>query len=89
MTTPIVTRGAGFLGSHLREYLLGKGHQVLCLDNLDTGTLENIERIRDAHFAFRNVDVTERIDIPSPLTSSSTSPTPEGDNRSHSVTALQ
>jgi dTDP-glucose 4,6-dehydratase len=63
MTTSVVTGGAGFLGSHLCEYLLGKGHRVICLDNLDTGTLENIEHIRDAGFAFRNVDVIEYIDI--------------------------
>ncbi len=43
MTTSVVTGGAGFLGSHLCEYLLAKGHRVICLDNLDTGTLENIE----------------------------------------------
>ena len=63
MTTSVVTGGAGFLGSHLCEYLLDKGHRVICLDNLDTGTLENIEHIRDDHFEFRNVDVIEHIDI--------------------------
>ncbi len=63
MTTSVVTGGAGFLGSHLCEYLLDKGHRVICLDNLDTGTLENIEHIRDDGFEFRNVDVIEHIDI--------------------------
>ena len=63
MSTSVVTGGAGFLGSHLCVYLLGHGHRVICLDNLDTGSLENIEHIRDARFEFRNVDVIEHIDI--------------------------
>ena len=67
MTTSVVTGGAGFLGSHLCEYLLEKGHRVICLDNLDTGTLENIEHIRDDGFEFRNVDVSEHIDIEEPV----------------------
>ena len=67
MTTSVVTGGAGFLGSHLCDYLLGKGHRVVCLDNLDTGTLENIEHIRDGRFEFRNVDVIDHIDIAGPV----------------------
>jgi dTDP-glucose 4,6-dehydratase len=67
MTTSVVTGGAGFLGSHLCEYLLEKGHRVICLDNLDTGTLENIEHIRDGAFLFRDVDVSEHIDIDEPV----------------------
>jgi dTDP-glucose 4,6-dehydratase len=63
MTTSVVTGGAGFLGSHLCEYLLNKDHRVICLDNLDTGTLENIEHIRNAQFSFRDVDVSEHIDV--------------------------
>ena len=47
MPTSIVTGGAGFLGSHLCDRLLADGHRVICVDNLDTGTLENIEHIRD------------------------------------------
>ena len=50
MTTMFVTGGAGFLGSHLCEHLLGAGHRVICLDNLDTGSLQNIEHIRDEDF---------------------------------------
>ena len=64
MTTCVVTGGAGFLGSHLCEHLLGKGHRVICVDNLETGSLENIAHIRDEHFEFRNVDITEYVDIP-------------------------
>ena len=48
MPTSLVTGGAGFLGSHLCDRLLAEGHRVICVDNLDTGTLENIEHIRDA-----------------------------------------
>lgn len=67
MTRSVVTGGAGFLGSHLCERLLAEGHEVVCLDNLDTGTLQNIEHVRDAHFDFRNVDVTEFIDVEGPV----------------------
>jgi dTDP-glucose 4,6-dehydratase len=67
MTTSVVTGGAGFLGSHLCEYLLEKGHRVICLDNLDTGTLENLEHIRDGGFLFRDVDVSEHIDVDEPV----------------------
>jgi dTDP-glucose 4,6-dehydratase len=63
MTTSVVTGGAGFLGSHLCEYLLTKGHRVVCLDNLDTGSLENIEHLRQAEFDFRAVDVSEHVDV--------------------------
>jgi dTDP-glucose 4,6-dehydratase len=59
-----VTGGAGFLGSHLCEHLLGRGHRVICIDNLETGSLQNIEHIRDDAFDFRNIDITETVDIP-------------------------
>jgi dTDP-glucose 4,6-dehydratase len=63
MATCVVTGGAGFLGSHLCEHLLGKGHRVICLDNLETGTLENIKHIRDEDFEVRHVDITEYVDV--------------------------
>ena len=63
MPTSVVTGGAGFLGSHLCEYLLKKGHRVVCLDNLDTGSLQNIEHLRDEAFEFQSVDVSEFIDV--------------------------
>jgi dTDP-glucose 4,6-dehydratase len=59
MGTCIVTGGAGFLGSHLCDHLLGKGHAVICVDNLDTGSLQNIEHIRDPAFRFLQHDLTE------------------------------
>jgi dTDP-glucose 4,6-dehydratase len=58
MGTCIVTGGAGFLGSHLCDHLLANGHRVICLDNLDTGSLQNIEHIRDPSFTFLNQDLT-------------------------------
>jgi len=64
MPTSVVTGGAGFLGSHLCERLISEGHQVICVDNLDTGSLQNIEHIRGDHFDFRNLDCTEFIDVP-------------------------
>src|SRR5438552_1207878 len=63
----VVTGGAGFLGSHLCEYLLEHGHSVVCLDNLDTGSLQNIEHIRDEKFTFVNQDVTEHIEVEGPV----------------------
>ena len=55
----MVTGGAGFLGSHLIDRLLDKGHEVLCVDNLFTGTKANIEHLRDhPHFEFMRHDIT-------------------------------
>ena len=68
MSTSVVTGGAGFLGSHLCEYLLEKGDRVICVDNLDTGSLENIEHIRDTAFVFRNHDMIEYLEIEEPVT---------------------
>jgi dTDP-glucose 4,6-dehydratase len=67
MTTSVVTGGAGFLGSHLCQHLLAEGHRVICLDNLDTGSLTNIAHIRDGRFTFRNLDVTEHIAVDEPV----------------------
>src|ERR671927_1111055 len=67
MPTSLVTGGAGFLGSHLCDYLLAKGHGVICLDNLDTGSLQNIEHIRSDDFTFVNHDVMEFIEIEGPV----------------------
>ncbi|MET0151637.1 MAG: GDP-mannose 4,6-dehydratase, partial [Candidatus Binatia bacterium] len=60
MPTSVVSGGAGFLGSHLCDYLLAKGHRVICIDNLDTGSLQNIEHLENGEdFLFVNHDVTE------------------------------
>jgi dTDP-glucose 4,6-dehydratase len=59
MATCLVTGGAGFLGSHLCDELLARGHRVICVDNLETGSLANIEHIRDDSFVHLNLDITE------------------------------
>ena len=60
VSTAVVSGGAGFLGSHLCDHLLEKGHRVICLDNLDTGSLQNIEHLGNSdEFLFSNHDVTE------------------------------
>jgi dTDP-glucose 4,6-dehydratase len=67
MSTAVVTGGAGFLGSHLCDQLLAEGHRVLCVDNLDTGSLQNIEHIRENNFVFLNKDVTEPLFLEEPI----------------------
>jgi dTDP-glucose 4,6-dehydratase len=60
----IVTGGAGFLGSHLCDRLIAEGHEVLCLDNLLTGRIENIQHVWDhPRFAFVLYDVTKSMDL--------------------------
>jgi dTDP-glucose 4,6-dehydratase len=63
MSTCVVTGGAGFLGSHLSDRLLANGHSVICIDNLDTGSLQNIEHISDKRFTFMNQDLTEPVHL--------------------------
>jgi dTDP-glucose 4,6-dehydratase len=67
MGTCIVTGGAGFLGSHLSDHLLGKGHRVICVDNLDTGSLQNIEHIRTPEYSFIQHDLTEPLHVDEPI----------------------
>jgi dTDP-glucose 4,6-dehydratase len=67
MSTALVTGGAGFLGSHLCDYLLDQGHRVICVDNLDTGNLLNIEHIQAGDFVFLNHDLVDHIDIDEPV----------------------
>jgi dTDP-glucose 4,6-dehydratase len=57
----LVTGGAGFIGSHLCDFLLAKGCEVVCMDNLLTGSTDNIAHIRDPHFQFVKHDVTNYI----------------------------
>jgi dTDP-glucose 4,6-dehydratase len=63
MPTAVVTGGAGFLGSHLCDHLVSKGYRVICIDNLDTGSLQNVEHLRGDAFRFINQDVTLHLDI--------------------------
>jgi dTDP-glucose 4,6-dehydratase len=67
MSTCLVTGGAGFLGSHLCDELLRRGHRVICVDNLETGTLANIEHIRAPNFVHLNVDITEPYFVEEPI----------------------
>ena len=64
----LITGGAGFLGSHLCERFLAQGWEVVCMDNLVTGDLRNIEHLfREARFRFERRDVTEYIHVPGRL----------------------
>jgi len=59
MATCLVTGGAGFLGSHLCDELLARGHRVICVDNFETGSLANIEHIRGPQFRHEHRDIIE------------------------------
>jgi dTDP-glucose 4,6-dehydratase len=59
MASCLVTGGAGFLGSHLCDELLRRGHRVVCVDNLETGSLANIEHIRTPEFVHLNLDIID------------------------------
>jgi dTDP-glucose 4,6-dehydratase len=66
--TCLVTGGAGFLGSHLCDELLSRGHRVICVDNLETGSLINIEHIRDPErFVHLNADIIEPYYVDEPV----------------------
>ena len=67
MTTSVVTGGAGFLGSHLCDALLERDHRVICVDNLETGSLHNLEHLRSRDFLFINHDVTRHLEIDGPV----------------------
>lgn len=67
MPRTLVTGGAGFLGSHLCEYLLSKGHEVIAMDNLLTGTITNIEHLQGENFKFVKHDVTEYVYLGGPI----------------------
>jgi len=67
MGTCIVTGGAGFLGSHLCDELLLRKHRVICVDNLETGSLANIEHIRSPEFVHLNLDITQPYYVDEPV----------------------
>jgi dTDP-glucose 4,6-dehydratase len=64
----VITGGAGFLGSHLCDYFIDKGWDILCLDNLATGSEHNLaQHRRNPRFAFEQHDVTKYINVPGPV----------------------
>jgi dTDP-glucose 4,6-dehydratase len=68
MPTSLVTGGAGFLGSNLCDFLLSRGHRVVCVDNLDTGSLENIKHLKNGvDFRFEMLDITAHYEIDEPI----------------------
>ena len=67
MPTSLVTGGAGFLGSHICDFLLERGHRVVCVDNLETGSLNNIKHIREPGFRFEMLDITDHYEIDEPV----------------------
>lgn len=68
MARTLITGGAGFLGSHLGDRMLQEGHEVVCLDNLITGRIENVAHLTgNGAFRFIRQDVTEYLHIDGPL----------------------
>ena len=64
----LVTGGAGFLGSHLCDRLIKEGHEVICMDNLSTGDMDNISHLTgNAKFQFIKYNVTEYVHVSGPL----------------------
>ena len=60
----LVTGGAGFLGSHLCDKLIGEGHEVICMDNLSTGNIDNVSHLMgNESFCFVKYNVTEYIHV--------------------------
>jgi dTDP-glucose 4,6-dehydratase len=67
MATCLVTGGAGFLGSHLCDELLARGHRVICVDNFETGSLANIEHIRRPEFQHLHADIIQPFHVSEPV----------------------
>lgn len=64
----VVTGGAGFLGSHLCDYLVGRGWEVVCLDNLITGNEANVEHLSaNPHFQLAKQDLSRELEVPGPV----------------------
>jgi dTDP-glucose 4,6-dehydratase len=68
MPTSLITGAAGFLGSHLADALIAKGHRVIGVDNLETGSLTNVAHLRDPEvFSFRQLDIIQPYFVEEPI----------------------
>ncbi len=67
MKTAVITGGAGFIGSHLCDYFLGRNLRVICVDNLITGSMDNLVHINNKNFEFIKQDITKRLEIKGPV----------------------
>jgi len=67
MPRTVITGAAGFIGSHLCETLLARGHSIVAIDNLITGDMGNIAHLRDRDLQFIRHDVTRYIDVDGPV----------------------
>ena len=87
----IVAGGAGFIGSHLCEYLLERGYEVICLDNFITGREENIRGlIDDENFKFIEMDITEPLpEIDADWIFNLASPASPPDYMAHPITTMR
>ncbi|HZT78675.1 MAG TPA: GDP-mannose 4,6-dehydratase, partial [Gemmataceae bacterium] len=64
----VITGGAGFIGSHLCERFLAEGHEVICVDNLITGALSNLDHLRaNPQFSFIRHDISHPLEIDGPV----------------------
>src|SRR6185295_3312259 len=63
----VITGGAGFIGSHLCDHFLAKGYDVVCVDNLLTGSTDNIAHIRSPRFRFIHLDLTNYVYLEGPV----------------------
>lgn len=63
----LITGGAGFIGSHLCDHFLARGDDVICMDNLLTGSVDNIAHIHDGRFRFIRYDVTNYLYLAEPI----------------------
>ncbi len=64
----VISGGAGFIGSHMCDFLLGKGNRVIVLDNLITGSRDNLQHLRgNQNFRFEEFDVTQPVEIDEPV----------------------
>jgi dTDP-glucose 4,6-dehydratase len=64
----LITGGAGFVGSHLCERFIERGHEVICVDNMITGSLDNVEHLRtNQRFSFKHHDISHPLEIDGPI----------------------